>query len=90
LLQSLLPRRIFFQLSVEGTWETEVGYFDVAAATMPLVETSADSDAGELMIREEDLILQPNPDALAVIKTRRFLGREYRYWGSSVKGQNEG
>lgn len=68
-------------------WETEVGYFDVAAATMPLIETSADSDAGELMIREEDLILQPNPDAPAVIKTRRFLGREHRYCLQTSSGK---
>ena len=66
-------------------WETEVGYFDVAGATMPLVETPA--DAGELMIREEDLILQPNPDAPTVIKTRRFLGREYRYCLQTSSGK---
>lgn len=66
-------------------WETEVGDFDVAATTMPWVETSADT--GELMIREEDLMLQPDPDAPAVIKTRRFLGREYRYCLQTSSGK---
>lgn len=31
------------------------------------------------MIREEDLILQPADDGLAVIRMHYFLGREYRY-----------
>lgn len=63
-------------------WETEVGCFDVAATTF-----TADSDTGDLMIREEDLILQPNSDASSVIKTRRFLGREYRYCLQTSSGK---
>lgn len=31
------------------------------------------------MVREEDWILQPHSQGLAIIKTRRFLGHEYRY-----------
>ena len=52
-------------------WATEVGYFAAA-------------DAGEkevdLMIREEDLLIEPTEsEAVAVVHNRRFLGREYRY-----------
>jgi iron(III) transport system ATP-binding protein len=34
---------------------------------------------GELMIREEDLILEPTEDGEIAIASRSFLGREYRY-----------
>ena len=52
-------------------WATEVGYFAAA-------------DAGDkevaLMIREEDLLIEPTEsEAVAVVHNRRFLGREYRY-----------
>ena len=57
-------------------WETEVGCFDVA---MNRRQDPISSLTGELMIRQEDLLLQPSPDAPVVIRTRRFLGREYRY-----------
>jgi len=54
-------------------WETEVGSF---AVSQPM---NAD-DKGDLMIREEDLLLEPaENDAALTIATRRFLGREYRY-----------
>lgn len=64
-------------------WETEVGCFeDRTQYTEPNTET------GDLMIREEDLILQPTQvDAPVVIKTRRFLGREYRYCLQTPSGK---
>ncbi|MEC4816412.1 MAG: TOBE domain-containing protein, partial [Scytonema sp. PMC 1069.18] len=34
---------------------------------------------GDLMIREEDIILQSDSHGSIVIETRHFLGREYRY-----------
>jgi iron(III) transport system ATP-binding protein len=33
----------------------------------------------ELMLRQEDLLLSPDPDGFALIQDRQFLGREYRY-----------
>lgn len=54
-------------------WATEVGCF-AASNQMD------DSDKGDLMLREEDLILElEENNAAATIRTRRFLGREYRY-----------
>ena len=52
-------------------WATEVGCF-------------AASDGGEkkadLMIREEDLLIEPTEsEGAVIIHNRRFLGREYRY-----------
>jgi iron(III) transport system ATP-binding protein len=69
-------------------WETEVGCFNVAASSWtPLIDTTAGSDTGDLMIREEDLILKPAADAPVVIRKRRFLGREYRYCLQTPSGK---
>ncbi|MBD1890199.1 ABC transporter ATP-binding protein [Coleofasciculus sp. FACHB-SPT9] len=65
-------------------WETEVGCFDVALNGR---QDPISSLTGELMIRQEDLILQPFPDASVVIRTRRFLGREYRYCLQTPSGK---
>ncbi|PSB30971.1 ABC transporter ATP-binding protein [Chlorogloea sp. CCALA 695] len=52
-------------------WATEVGCFAAADAGQKKVE---------LMIREEDLLIEPTEsEAVAVVHNRRFLGREYRY-----------
>ncbi len=61
-------------------WETEVGCFDV--------ERSQNSfDTGELMIRQEDLILKPDEEATVVIRDRQFLGRELSYCLLTPSGQ---
>ncbi|MCY7286416.1 MAG: ABC transporter ATP-binding protein [Cyanobacteria bacterium CAN_BIN43] len=67
-------------------WETEIGYFDVETTTS-LLHSLIDSDIAELVIREEDWILQPDPRASVVIKTRHFLGREYRYCLQTPSGK---
>ncbi|MBW4646498.1 MAG: ABC transporter ATP-binding protein [Goleter apudmare HA4340-LM2] len=60
-------------------WETEVGSFKL---TVDLTH-----DTGEIMIRQEDLILKPATDASVVIRTRRFLGREYQYCLQTPSGK---
>lgn len=52
-------------------WETEIGSFEFTA--------NHTDDTGEIMIRQEDFILKPAIDAPVVVRTRRFLGREYQY-----------
>lgn len=52
-------------------WETEIGSFEFTA--------NHTDDTGEIMIRQEDFILKPAIDASVVVRTRRFLGREYQY-----------
>ncbi|HEY9618770.1 MAG TPA: ABC transporter ATP-binding protein [Crinalium sp.] len=54
----------------EAGWETEIGLFPGSLI---------DSDTGELMIRQEDLIPALDEDGVAVVRDRHFLGREYRY-----------
>jgi iron(III) transport system ATP-binding protein len=57
-----------------------VGCFDV--------ERSQNSfDTGELMIRQEDLILKPDEEATVVIRDRQFLGRELSYCLLTPSGQ---
>ncbi|WP_414569698.1 ABC transporter ATP-binding protein [Nostoc sp. CCY 9925] len=60
-------------------WETEIGSFELAA--------NDTEDAGEIMIRQEDFILKPANDAPVVIRTRRFLGREYQYCLQTPSGK---
>ncbi|MBZ8179606.1 ABC transporter ATP-binding protein [Oscillatoria salina] len=53
-------------------WETEVG-------SVPVEKYPCEEDKVELMIRQEDLILQPDEAGNGVIRDRQFLGREHRY-----------
>lgn len=59
-------------------WETEVGHF---------IANSHDFDRGDLMIRQEDLILKPDDQATVVICDRQFLGREHSYCLLTPSGQ---
>ncbi|UKO95840.1 ABC transporter ATP-binding protein [Nostoc sp. UHCC 0870] len=62
-----------------NVWETEVGCFELP--------TNHANNSGEIMIRQEDLILTPATDASVFIRTRRFLGREYQYCLQTPSGQ---
>jgi iron(III) transport system ATP-binding protein len=63
-------------------WETEIGCFEIAPTN-----TEHASDTGELMIRQEDMILKPDNDATVVIRDRQFLGREHCYCLLTPSGQ---
>ncbi|MGJ3253808.1 MAG: ABC transporter ATP-binding protein [Elainellaceae cyanobacterium] len=53
-------------------WKTELGYLDIHHAPL-------ESDATELMIRQEDMQLVLDETSDVVIYDRQFLGREHRY-----------
>lgn len=55
-------------------WKTEIGDFVLTHRN-----TDIRQNQGDLMIREEDLILQSKSDGVVVIETRQLLGSEYRY-----------
>lgn len=60
-------------------WATEVGCF---------AADNNQQERADLMIREEDLLLEPTEtDGVGVIHNRRFLGREYRYCVLTPSGQ---
>jgi iron(III) transport system ATP-binding protein len=65
-------------------WETEVGCFEVPTLNS-IIQNSFDT--GELMIRQEDMILKPDDDAPVVIRDRQFLGREHCYCLLTPSGQ---
>ncbi len=65
-------------------WLTEMGSLlshDVVAQGSPHLP------AGELMIRQEDLRVDLDPEGSAWVKDCQFLGREYRYCLESSTGQ---
>jgi iron(III) transport system ATP-binding protein len=62
----------FLQATRQGElWCTELGEW--------CIDTPVSFHQGELMFRQEDVILQPDEDGVTVVQEREFLGREYRY-----------
>ena len=61
------------------TWKTLFGVFPA--------DPNHAAAAGELMVRQEELALQPDPTGNLVIRDRQFLGREYRYTLTTANGQ---
>jgi iron(III) transport system ATP-binding protein len=59
-------------------WQTEVGCFPAHTQGF---------ERGEVMIRQEDLILKPDQQATVVICDRQFLGREHCYCLLTPSGQ---
>lgn len=57
-------------------WETEVGSFQL---NREVIFGDINSDVGALMIRQEELLLQPDDNGAAIIRDRQFLGREQCY-----------
>lgn len=53
----------------------------------PQVHSEGIPDSGELMVREENVILKPDDNAPVVIRDRHFLGREYRYCLQTPSGK---
>lgn len=72
-------------------WETEVGAFDAKPVDVKPDSISNNQtpvfDAGELMLREENVILKADDEAKTVIRDRHFLGREYRYCLETSSGK---
>jgi iron(III) transport system ATP-binding protein len=65
-----------------NTWLTEIGELEFTPLQIP------DSCVtGEIMLRQEDLILRPDEAAKVVVKERQFLGREYRYCLETPSGK---
>jgi iron(III) transport system ATP-binding protein len=63
-------------------WKTEIGEFKI-----PVVDLSRGVNSGELMLREEEIMLHPDDNALVEVSDRQFLGREYRYCLKTASGK---
>ena len=64
----------------ENLWKTEIGAWELSTA-------SNGQTKGELMLRQEDVVLKPDESSSIVVLERQFLGREYRYCLKSSSGQ---
>jgi iron(III) transport system ATP-binding protein len=70
-------------------WHTEVGCFQTEGTTLTCscdLQTLQPS-SGDLMIRQEDLRLEPDETGALVVRDRQFLGREYGYCLRTVSGR---
>jgi iron(III) transport system ATP-binding protein len=63
-------------------WQTEIGVWKI-----PVARELKQLDAGELMIRQEDIKLKPDETSTVAICDRQFLGREYRYCLETSSGK---
>ncbi len=66
------------------TWETEIGSFSLERSLSD--DLSAENTA-DLMIRPEDIQLQPSALGNVTVGDRQFLGRDYRYTLLTPSGQ---
>ncbi|MBF2014722.1 MAG: ABC transporter ATP-binding protein [Rivularia sp. T60_A2020_040] len=62
-----------------NVWQTEIGDFEI--------KDNRSRHEAEIMVRQEDLILQPDTNSRVKITKRRFLGREYRYCLETASGK---
>lgn len=68
-------------------WQTELGDIPVQQTSLPDSEKNLHQvDRVELMIRQEDLSLTPDPNGKLTVRDRQFLGREYRYCLQTATG----
>ena len=65
-------------------WTTEIG-----EVKLPTAINIAECDRAELMLRQEDIMVTPDPynDSQVTVKERQFLGREYRYCLETASGK---
>ncbi|MBW4658367.1 MAG: ABC transporter ATP-binding protein [Drouetiella hepatica Uher 2000/2452] len=72
-------------------WQTEIGQFMASQIAVSQVMAGqhggSAAETGELMIRQEDLKLEPDPAGEVVVRDRQFLGREYCYRLQTASGQ---
>ncbi len=68
----------------QDSWETELGSVAIAQTHCPdqcCIDRAPQElpNAATLMVRQEDLILTPDPESTTRVCDRQFLGREQRY-----------
>ncbi|MEA5534965.1 ABC transporter ATP-binding protein [Crocosphaera sp. XPORK-15E] len=72
----------FIPAQRRGTvWTTEIGQWDI-----PTPSPLNHAPEGDLMVRQEDILLKPDETGEVVISDRQFLGREYRYCLTTLSG----
>jgi iron(III) transport system ATP-binding protein len=66
-------------------WETEIGCF--RARVTGLGNAQLRQNKGQMMLRQEDIVLVPDPQGNGLVCDRQFLGREHRYNLRLASGQ---
>ncbi len=67
-------------------WLTELGKVPISKAEIELSGATS-FQQGDLMLRQEDIILAPDLASLIVVRERQFLGREYHYCLETASGK---
>ncbi|MDG2617179.1 ABC transporter ATP-binding protein [Thermoleptolyngbya sichuanensis XZ-Cy5] len=60
-------------------WETEIGSFDLKSSLSDNFPAFSKGETADLMIRPEDIQIQPSASGTVTVGDRQFLGRDYRY-----------
>ena len=68
-----------------NAWLTEFGAIEASHDYND--HEAAESTKGDLMLRQEDITLIPDPTASIVVRERQFLGREYYYTVETASGK---
>ncbi len=73
----------------QNVWQTEFGSFPASTecSFAPRAASMGGSESAILMIREENLRIEPDPNSGIQIFDRQFLGREYRYCLKTASGK---
>jgi iron(III) transport system ATP-binding protein len=81
----------FLPASRQGqVWQTEIGEIAISEANFihnNEHSTGISSQEGDLMLRQEDITLLPDPSSPIVVSERQFLGREYHYCVETTSGK---
>ncbi len=81
----------FLPASRQGQiWQTEIGEIPISEANLVHdheQSTGISSQEGDLMLRQEDITLLPDPNSPMVVSERQFLGREYHYCVETTSGK---
>jgi iron(III) transport system ATP-binding protein len=74
----------------EEVWQTEIGEIAVSEAKFvhngEFIKGTSDQH-GDLMLRQEEITLLPDPASPMVVRERQFLGREYHYCIETISGK---
>ena len=71
-------------------WVTEIGKVEISKtnyAQNSNYRENALDEHGDMMLRQEDIILVPDVSSSIVIRERQFLGREYHYCVETASGK---
>lgn len=63
-------------------WQTEIGQVEI-----PSAKVLDSCDRGDLMLRQEEIVLTPDEASEIVVRERQFLGREYQYCLETASGK---